>query len=173
MTPDRTWDPLRFQRGTRGFAAVVTALNGLVVLGVGALVVPAAGLPAPADAWIAGLAMAAGLVHLAAVVGLVRGRTWARAAVLYLAAAGIGVATFGILLVWRATEPVLGTADQTTIGFLVWMIGAWLVAARFTFKAFTDPRRTATVVLPTPRIVQPTTGHRVIVQAPRAALVAA
>ena len=28
MTPDRTWDPIRFRRGTRGFAALVTAING-------------------------------------------------------------------------------------------------------------------------------------------------
>ena len=27
--PDRTYDPIRFHRGTRGFAAFFTALNGL------------------------------------------------------------------------------------------------------------------------------------------------
>ncbi|MGK2851573.1 MAG: hypothetical protein ACSLFN_11765 [Candidatus Limnocylindrales bacterium] len=50
MTPDRTWDPLRFQRGTRGFAAFVTAINGFVLLGVGAVVAPATDLPDPAMA---------------------------------------------------------------------------------------------------------------------------
>ncbi|CAN5559996.1 hypothetical protein BH20CHL7_BH20CHL7_19700 [soil metagenome] len=52
MTADRTWDPLRFQRGTRGFAAFVTALNALIVLGVAAVVAPASGLPDPAMAWV-------------------------------------------------------------------------------------------------------------------------
>ena len=160
MTPDRTWDPKRFQRGTRGFAAFMTALNGFIVLGFGAIVVPAAGLPAPADAWLTGLAIAAGLVQLVAVVGLVRGRTWARSLVLYLAAAGIGAVTFGFLLVARAGEPILGSADQTTLGFFIWMIGSWLVAARFTYQAYSDPRRPARrVQLSAPRVSLPTPGR--------------
>jgi hypothetical protein len=173
MTPDRTWDPLRFQRGTRGFAAVVTALNGFVVLGFGAFVVPSAGLPAPADAWIATVAIAAGIAQLVAVVGLVRGRAWARNAVLYLAAAGVGAAVFGLLLVWRAGEPIVGSADQTTIGFFVWMIGSWLIAARFTLKAYGDPRRPARQLqLPTPSIVPPSVAGLTF-DRPRTALAAA
>lgn len=173
MTPDRTWDPKRFQRGTRGFAAFMTALNGFIVLGFGAVVVPAAGLPAPADAWLTGVAIAAGIAQLVAVVGLVRARTWARSTVLYVAAGGIGAMTFAMLLITRAGEPILGAADQTTIGFLVWMIGSWLVAARFTYMAYRDPRQPARRIhLAAPRVALPTTGR--ITEAPaRPALLAA
>ena len=43
IAPDRTYDPIRFRRGTRGFAAFVTGLNGFVVLGAALLVVPTSG----------------------------------------------------------------------------------------------------------------------------------
>lgn len=139
MTPDRTWDPLRFQRGTRGFAAFVTALNGFAVLGASLVVAPAAGLPAPLDAWIVILGSAAGIAHLVAAVGLVRARSWAPNLVGYLAAAGIGTAVFALLMIVRANEAILGAADATAIGFFVWMIGTWAIAARFARKAYTRP----------------------------------
>jgi hypothetical protein len=155
MTPDRTWDPLRFQRGTRGFAAFVTALNGLAVLGVTAVVAPAAGLPEPLVSWIVILGVAAGIAHLVAVVGLIRARPWARNLVLYLAGAGIGISVFSILMIARAGESILGAGDATALGFFAWMIGTWLVAARFAYKAYAAPssRRLPHVTLPSPRIV--------------------
>ena len=115
MTPDRTWDPLRFQRGTRGFAAFVTALNGFAVLGASLVVAPAAGLPAPLDAWIIILGTAAGIGHL------------------------VAAAVFALLMIARANEAILGAADATAIGFFLWMIGTWLVATRFARKAYTRP----------------------------------
>lgn len=174
MTPDRTWDPIRFQRGTRGFAAFVTAINGFVLLGVGAVVAPGTDLPDPAMAWIVAPAVAAGIAHLVAVVGLIRARAWARPLVGYLAAGGIGAAVFAVLMTWRAEEAVLGASGSTAIGFYLWMIGSWLVAARFAFKAFarpaTAPTRIVTVSVSTPRIVAPTTGAA---RAPRRSLVGA
>lgn len=174
MTPDRTWDPIRFQRGTRGFAAFVTAINGFVLLGVGAVVAPATDLPDPAMAWVVGPAVAAGIAHLVAVVGLVRGRAWARPLVGYLAAGGIGAAAFAVLMDWRAGEAVLGASGTTAIGFYLWMIGAWLVATRFAFKAYGRPAnaevRVASVPRPTPRIVAPAS---VAARAPRRSLAGA
>lgn len=139
MTPDRTWDPLRFQRGTRGFAAFLTALNGFAVLGASLVVAPGAGLPSPLDAWVVLLGGAAGIAHLVAAVGLVRARAWAPVAVAYLAAAGIGAAVFALLMITRAGEAILGAADASAIGFYLWMIGTWLVAARFARKAYAEP----------------------------------
>lgn len=150
MTPDRTWDPLRFQRGTRGFATFVTAINGLAVLGVAGVVAPATDLPDPAMAWVVMAGLAAGITHLVAVVGLIRGRAWARSLVGYLAAAGIGAALFALLMTWRAQEPVLGAGGSTANGFFIWMIGAWLVAARFTFKAYRRPTTSRTPVVGLP-----------------------
>ena len=139
MTPDRTWDPLRFQRGTRGFAAFVTALNGLAVLGAALAVAPNAGLPAPLDAWVVTIGTVAGIAHLVAAVGLVRARDWAPTLVGYLAGAGIGTAVFAVLMIARANEAILGAADATAIGFFVWMIATWTIAARFARKAYTRP----------------------------------
>ena len=139
MTTDRTWDPLRFQRGTRGFAAFVTALNGFAVLGASLVVAPAAGLPAPLDAWVVILGTAAGIAHLVAAFGLVRARDWAPTLVGYLSAAGIGTAFFALLMIARANEAILGAADATAIGFFLWMIGTWTIAARFARKAYARP----------------------------------
>jgi hypothetical protein len=150
--PDRTWDPVRFGRGTRGFAAFVTLINGLVVLGFGAVVVPSSGVGSPLIAWLAIVGIAAGLAHLVAVYGLIRGRRWSGSLVGYLAAAGIGASVFAILLITRAGEPVLGATGATTVGFFLWMIGAWLVATRFALKPFrtTAVARTAAVRTPAP-----------------------
>ena len=142
MTPDRTWDPIRFQRGTRGFAAFITALNGFAVLGASLVVAPAVGLPDPLAAWVIILGTAAGIAHFVAVVGLIRARAWAPDLVSYLAAAGIGVSVFALLMIGRAGEAVLGAADASAIGFFAWMIVTWLVAMRFARKAYARPTAT-------------------------------
>jgi len=139
MTPDRTWDPIRFQRGTRGFAAFITALNGFAVLGASLVVAPAVDLPDPLGAWVVILGTFAGIAHFVAVVGLVRARDWAPDLVSYLAAAGIGVSVFALLMIGRAGEAVLGAADATAIGFFAWMIVTWLIAMRFARKAYARP----------------------------------
>ncbi len=175
--PDRTYDALRFQRGTRGFAAFVTLINGLVVLGAAVVVVPTLGVGPLVSTWAVILGGAAGLAHLGAVVGLIRGRRWAAALVGYLAVAGIAVAVIGALFAVTGVE-LFAAERRTAVGFFIWMIGAWLVAARFAVRPFTftphahrmaavarpavDARpltglrkRTAVRPLPTPRIIQP------------------
>jgi hypothetical protein len=144
------YDPIRFQRGTRGFAAFWTALNGLAVLGLGAVVLPTSGLPDPAMAWAVGLAVSAGILHLVAVVGLIKARRWARDLVGYLAAAGIGVAAFGLLMVTRAEMPLGGPDLATTAAVFGWLIVTWSIAVRFAFKAFSMPasRRPRLTVVP-------------------------
>jgi len=148
--PDRTWDPVRFGRGTRGFAAFVTLINGLVVLGFGAVVVPSSGVGSPLIAWLAIVGIAAGLAHLVAVCGLIRGRRWSGSLVGYLAAGGIGASVFAILLITRAGEPILGAADASAVGFFIWMIGAWLVATRFALKPFRPIEGTRAVLAAAP-----------------------
>ena len=134
--PDRSYDALRFQRGTRGFAAFVTLINGLVVLGTAAVVVPSLGLDRIVASWAVILGVAAGLAHLVAVAGVIRGRRWAAALVGYLAAAGIGVAVTGLFFAATGVD-LFGAARGTAVGFFVWMTGSWLVASRFAFKPFT------------------------------------
>jgi hypothetical protein len=137
--PSRTYDQVRYHRGSRGFAAFVTGLNAAVLLGLALFVTPALALPQPAASWFVILAGGAGIGHVAAVVGLIRGRAWSGALVGYLAAAGIAVAGFGALAAATGLD-VFGAERGTTVGFSIWMIGSWLVATRFALKAFTYSR---------------------------------
>jgi len=148
----RGHDAIRFRRGTRGFAAVVTALNGFVVLAVGAVVLPSTRLSELGFGWAIPLVVVAGLLHLVAVVGLVRGRTWSRSLVGYLSAAGIGVAAYSLLALITGLDLFAATsalpaeqAGREGLGVAAWMIGAWLVAARFAIEAFASSARPAAV----------------------------
>lgn len=160
--PDRTYDPIRFQRGTRGFAAFVTGFNGFVVLGLALLVVPTVGLDPVVASWAVILGIAAGLGHVVAIGGLIRGRRWGAALVGYLAAAGIAVAGFGALASATGLS-VFGAERATAFGFFAWMIGSWLVATRFAIKPFTFTpqahRAMARVPRPAPD-TRPLTGAR-------------
>lgn len=135
----RTYDPIRYHRGARGFAAFLTGLNGFVLLGLALFVGPTFPLDQVAASWLVILAGAAGLAHFVAVVGLIRGRAWSGALVGYLAAAGITAAAISALLAAVGVE-IFGADPRTTVGFGIWMIGTWLVATRFALKPFTYER---------------------------------
>lgn len=135
FAPDRTYDRVRFHRGSRGFAAFVTGINASVLLGLALFVTPALGLTPPADSWFVILAGAEGIGHVAAVVGLVRGRAWSGALVGYLATAGIAAAGFGVLAAATGLE-IFGADRGTAVGFFIWMIGWWLVATRYAIRSF-------------------------------------
>src|SRR6187402_2762711 len=137
--PDRTYDRVRFHRGSRGFAAFVTGINASILLGLALFATPSLGLPQPAASWLVILAGAAGIAHIAAVVGLIRGRAWSGALVGYLAAAGIAVAGFGVLAAATGLE-IVGAERGTALGFFIWMIGSWLVATRYAVRPFTYTR---------------------------------
>jgi len=129
------------RRGTRGFAAVVTLLAGLVVLGV-AVVLPTTKLDSTVLSWAIPLTVAFGLAHVVAAYGLVRRRAWSRSLVGYLAAIGIGIAAYGLLLTLTGQDPFGATSKIPSdrawaegTGLLVWMIGLWVVAARYAYKA--------------------------------------
>jgi hypothetical protein len=157
----RTYDPIRFHRGTRGFAAFVTLLNGIVVLGFSLAVAPSFEMSPLAATWAVLLGTTAGIAHLVAVVGLIRGRRWAASLVGYLATAGIAVAGFGAIL--AATGMSIFDADATSFGFFVWMIAWWLVAARFAMKPFTFTPHAHRVMAPVAKPVadaRPLTGAR-------------
>lgn len=135
------------RRGTRGFAAFVTLLAGLVVLAVGFVVLPSTSLDPSALTWLVPLTVTFGLAHVVAAYGLVRRRDWSRNLVGYLAAIGIGVAAYGLLLTLTGLDPVGATSTLPSdrawaegLGLLVWLIGLWLVAARYAFKGITPVR---------------------------------
>lgn len=131
------------RRGTRGFAAVVVGLAGFVVLGIGAVVLPTVSLDRVAMAWLITLSIAFGIAHVVAAVGLVRRSAWSPALTSYLAAIGIGVAAYGLLVSLTGLDPFGATSslpgDQARaegVGLLLWMIGLWTVGARFAIRGF-------------------------------------
>lgn len=126
------------RRGTRGFGALVIGLAGFVVLGVGAVVLPSLALDRVALSWLIPLTVAFGTGHFIAAFGLIRGRSWSANLTGYLAAIGLGVAAYGLLVTQTGLDPFGATStlpsDQARaegIGLLLWMSGLWIVAARF------------------------------------------
>ena len=158
----RTYDPIRFHRGTRGFAAFVTFLNGLVVLGMSLAVAPTFDVAPLAATWAVMLGVTAGIAHLVAGGGLIRGRRWAASLVGYLATAGIAVAGFGALLAATGMS-IFGADRATSFGFFVWMITWWVVGARYALKPFTFTPQAHRVMAPVAKPIadaRPTTGAR-------------
>ena len=148
--PDRTYDPVRFHRGSRGFAAFFTGLNGFVVLGLALFVVPTLTIDPIAARWAVIVGTIVGLAHFVAVVGLVRGRRWSATLIGYLAAGGIAVSAFGALLALTGLE-VFSADRASTFGFFAWMIGTWAIAARWAFKPFTFTPQAHRIVTPVQR----------------------
>ena len=67
---------------------------------------------------------------------------WGGRLVGYLAAIGIGIAAYGLILTLTGMDPFGATSKLPSdrawaegLGLLIWMIGLWLVAARYAFKA--------------------------------------
>jgi len=158
----RTYDSVRFHRGTRGFAAFLTALNGFVVLGATLFVVPTLPLQPLIATWAVILGTTLGIAHFVAVVGLVRGRRWAASLVGYVATAGIAMSVFGTLV--SATGLSIFGADRgTSVGFFVWLIATYGIAARFAFKPFTFTPQAHRVMAPVAKPApdaRPATGAR-------------
>ena len=143
MTAPTTLPRYAHRRGTRGFAAFVTTLAGFVVLGVGAVVLPTVQFDSIALSWLIPLTIAFGVAHFVAAYGLIRRRAWSGRLVGYLAAIGIGIAAYGLILTLTGMDPFGATSTLPSsrawaegLGLLIWMIGLWLVAARYAFKAF-------------------------------------
>lgn len=135
-----------YRRGTRGFAAFVIGLAGFVVLGVGAVVLPNTSFDRLAMSWLIPLSVTFGIAHFVAAVGLVRRRSWSVGLTGYLAAIGIGVAAYGLLVTVTGLDPFGATSslpgDQARsegLGLLLWMTGLWALAARFAVRGFRRP----------------------------------
>ncbi len=129
------------RRGTRGFAAIVTLLAGAVVLGAGTIAAPRAALDPAFVSWLVIASLVFGGAHVVAAYGLIRRSAWSGVLVGYLATIGIAVAAYGLLLTVTGTDPFGATSSLPSdrawaegVGLLVWMIGVWLVAARYALR---------------------------------------
>jgi hypothetical protein len=86
--------------------------------------------------------VAFGIAHFVAAFGLIRRRDWSASLTGYLAAIGIGVAAYGLLVTLTGLDPFGATSslpsDQARaegVGLLIWMAGLWLLAVRSATKA--------------------------------------
>ena len=150
--PDRTYDPIRFSRGTRAFAALVTTFSGVIVLAVSVLIVPNLSLDPLAATWMSLVGTVAGLAHLVAAVGLVRGKRWSAELVGYLAGGGITVAAFTALATATDLDP-FHVDRGTTIAVALWLIAWWVIAVRYAIRPFSFDRPWSSVGTSVPSVL--------------------
>jgi hypothetical protein len=139
------------RRGTRGFAAVVLFLTGMIVFAVTAFVLPSVALPGTLLTTVVLLGIGFGIAHLVAIYGVLRRRPWAASLTLYLLAIGLGLVAFASLMLLRAGVDLLAPAGAEStaqariqvFGLFVWLAGSWLVAARFVVRGMAPPERRA------------------------------
>jgi hypothetical protein len=160
MSSNRSYDPITRRRGTRGFAAIVTGLAGVVAV-TAALAPAGSGAVDPTlRSWIVILTIAFGIAHLVAVGGLLRARPWSARLVGYLAAIGVGAAAYVVLVTVTGLDPFgstsalpAGQARAEGVGLAIWTAGTWLVAARFAFRGFPPARPVVAGPSPSARIL--------------------
>lgn len=134
------------RRGTRGFAAVVQFLAGMTVLSIAFLVLPGSAIDGRLLTVLVPLGIVFGLAHLVGVYGVLRRRRWAVSLSLYLLALGAGAVGVGLVMLRAGIDPVTGSqvvggAGAQTLGLFVWLVGSWVVAARFTVRGMAAAER--------------------------------
>ena len=137
------------RRGTRGFAAVVLFLTGMIVFAITAFVLPSIALSGTLLTVLVLLGIAFSIAHLVATYGVLRRRPWALSLSLYLLAIGLGLVAFGSLLLLRAgLDPLAPAGAESTaqariqvFGLFVWLAASWIVAARFVVRGMAPPDR--------------------------------
>jgi hypothetical protein len=136
------------RRGTRGFAAIVLFLTGMIVFAVTAFVLPAIALSGTLLTALILLGIAFGIAHLVTIYGVLRRRPWAVSLTLYLLAIGLGLVAFATLMLWARVDPLAQSGAESTaqvriqvLGLLVWLAASWIVAARFVVRGMAPPER--------------------------------
>ena len=142
-------------RGSRLAASFLLLLTGAAALAVAPFVLP--DVVGPDGIWVViPLAIAFGIVHFVALVGLVRGRTWARDLAVSVAEAGGGIAIAAAVAIGMGAKlpsasGTLSAADRSgAVGLLLWFVALYallgLSAGRVRFAGW----RRRSVWWPTP-----------------------
>ena len=136
------------RRGTRGFAAVVLFLTGVIVFAVTASVIPSIALSGTLLTALVLLGIGYGIAHFVAIYGVLRRRPWAVSITLYLLAIGLGLVAFGTLMLWARVDPLAAAGAESTaparvqvLGLFLWLAASWMVAARFVVRGMAPPER--------------------------------
>jgi hypothetical protein len=110
-------------RGSRLAASFLLVLTGFAVLAIALFTLPAA-VDRGTAWWIVPLGIAAGIAHFVALVGIYRGRDWARSLAVFIAEMGGGIAILGVVALLTGARP-FGADSQTGAGLLLWALGIY------------------------------------------------
>ena len=131
-------------RGSRLAASFLLLLTGSAATVIGFAVVPT--LVGPGTWPISALAVAFGIVHFAALVGIARGRDWGRSIALFVAEAGGGIAFAALVAMALGANPFAGSALPAQqayangIGLVAWTLAMYLLlgisAGRIRFEGW-------------------------------------
>lgn len=111
-------------RGTRLAATFLLFLTGSAVTALAIGVLP--GIAGVGGGWVVvPLAVAFGLAHVAALVGLALGRPWGRSLGLSIAETGGGLAFAALVAVMLGADAFSAADARTGLGFGAWMLGMY------------------------------------------------
>jgi alpha-beta hydrolase superfamily lysophospholipase len=112
-------------RGSRLAAGFLLILSGLAATAVAVFVVPRAVGDGGAR-WLMPIAIAFAVLHLAALVGVARGRDWGRNLAVFVAEVGGGIALLAAIATVVGAQP-FGADGATGAGFAAWAAGVYAV----------------------------------------------
>ena len=110
-------------RGSRLAACFLLVLSGFAVLAIAFFTLPAA-VDHGSPWWIVPLGITAGILHFAALVGIVRGRSWGRTLAVTIAEVGGGIGILGLIALQTGAHP-FGASSSTGVGLLFWSLGVY------------------------------------------------
>lgn len=110
-------------RGSRLAASFLLFLTGLVATATALFVVPPA-VGRGVAWWLVPVAIAGAVLHLAALVGVARGRDWGRDLAVFIAELGGGIAFLGAIALLVGARP-FGSDSATGLGFVAWSVAMY------------------------------------------------
>jgi hypothetical protein len=132
------------RRGTRGFAAVVLFLTGMIVSAVTLFVLPSSAIGSGILTILIPLAVVFSIAHFVAIYGVLRRKAWVVSLTMYVVAIGLGLVAFMALLIRGGIDPLAPAAGassdlSTIVGPMVWLASSWLVVGRFVARGMAPP----------------------------------
>jgi hypothetical protein len=118
-------------RGSRLAASFLLFLTGSATTAIGFAVVPT--LVGPGSWPLAALAIAFGITHFVALVGIARGRAWGRALAVFIAEAGGGISFAALVAMALGANPFAGSslpaqqAHANGVGLVAWTLAMYLL----------------------------------------------